>query len=417
MIFPVPHSIRRLLPILSFWVLSPAVVLLAGDSEKESSEAMIGSLAVVELLEFHQRELQQEFLPQWQEGRVDLQYGGFLPDYDPTDRRARYRKNTYDQGRGLWLFSYLYNHFGNRPEHREAADKAWAFISENMLREDDMFYEETDRRGKVIHEVPNIYGDIYIFMGLSEYYKLTGDSKLRDQAVRTAITVFERASSPDYLHAYQNHGRARARDGHPDERGLQRLGTWQHFLGGLTATLRNISDPRLEEIAAYALEKVTRFHYDPVERVAWENLPFGGTPPDEFRYTGNVSTFHIIQAAWMTMDEGLRRNDPQIFKDGLDIGRAYKDLVFERSQNQIGGYTDELLIFLLLAYEHTADPEIAHWFEKTWQLGLENPDWNRIDMLHHPRRLFYAIDILERIIDRKGKPSRFLGLPRVEKQP
>lgn len=408
MIPAINNFVLRLLPMVSVWSILAVSGLFADERENADGEVKIGSLSVSALLEFHQQELEGKFLPNWQEGRVDLTYGGFLPDYDPANRRARYRKNTYDQGRGLWLFSYLYNHFGNHPDHREAADKAWTFIEKNMLREDDMFYEETDRQGKVIHEIPNIYGDIYTFMGLSEYYKLTGDRDIRDQAVRTAVTVFERARSPDYLHAYQNHGRARARDGHPDERGLQRLGTWQHFLGALTATMRNIEDPRLEKIAAYTLEKVTRFHYDPIERVAWENLPFDGTPPDEFRYTGNVSTFHIIQAAWMTMDEGLRRNDPQIFKTGLDIGRAYKELVFERSQNQIGGYTDELLVFLLMAFEHTADPEIANGFEKTWQLGLENPNWNRTDMLHHPRRLFRALGILQRISDRNGQSSGFL---------
>lgn len=398
------RAARCFVPVMVLCLVWPGVALSAA----EDSPIRIGELDVRDLLEFHRRELREAYLPAWSGGRVDREHGGFLPRYDPADRRARYTKVTYDQGRGLWTFSLLYNQFGGDPEHLVVARRAMDFIMTHMKRDDDMFFEETSREGRVIHEFPNIYGDIYIFMGLAEYYAATGDTGARDQAVRTAITVFERANSPDYMHAYHNHGRARARAGHPEERGLQRLGTWQHFLGALTPTLRHIPDPRLEEIAAKAAEKVLRFHYDPVRRVGWENLPHDGTPDPEFLESGRVSNFHTIQAAWMAMDEGVRRGDRLIFAEGLEMGRTYMESVYERSQSGVGGYTDELLLYLLLAWEHTMRPEFAQWYEKTWRLALEDPNWNRACLLHHPRRLLYSIAILERILARGGQASGFL---------
>src|SRR5690606_10358384 len=101
---------------------------------------------------------------------------------------------------------------------------------------------------KVVLEFPNIYGDMYIAMGLAEYYKASGDIEARDQALRTAITVFERADSSEYAHEYGEHG--------SKEKGIQRLGTWQHFLGSISPVLRTIPDQRLDEIADYAAHKV-----------------------------------------------------------------------------------------------------------------------------------------------------------------
>lgn len=382
--------------------------LLSGYKENVSTDG-IGFLEFEVLLDYHRNQLDKYYLPYWSDGRIDFEFGGFIPEFDPNaPRRTRYTKETYTQGRGLWLFAYLYNHYSGESTHLRAASKAKDFLLSYMLRDDGMFFEEASRSGEILHEYPNIYGDIYIFMGLAEYYRATGDTDAREQAIRTALTVFDRAKSPDYLHAYQNHGRAGAREGRSEEYGIQRLGTWQHFLGALTKTLEIIPDERLHDSATFAVDRVLRFHYDPEHRVGWENLPFDGTPPDEFRYTGIVSNFHTIQAAWMAMAEAVRRGDQRMFVEAMEMGRTYVPYVYERSRMGVGGFTDELLLFLAIAYEHTLLDEFADWFAKTWELVAEHSDWNRRDLLHHPRRLLFMIELLERMQERNGRVSGFL---------
>ncbi len=367
----------------------------------------LASLSLEELRDFHHAELRERYLPVWQSERVDWQNGGFMHQYDPGDGfgvhepgEPHTNKSTYYQGRGLWMFSHLYNHFGRDPKHLEAARKGKEFLFRHLLRPDDTFVEETTREGEVIHEKANIYGDIYIAMGLAEYYKASGDEQARDQSLRTALTVFERAASPTYQHDYHEHGSKIP--------GIQRLGTWQHFLNALTTILRIVPDERVEAAATVAAEKILHFHYDPMKRVGWENLPFDGTPAEDERETGRVSNWHAVQSAWMAMDEGLRRGDRLMFVEGLEMGRSFAQSVLARTRTGVGGHTDDLLIYLLMAIEHTQRSEYIELFDQTWQAGVADPKWRRTCLLHHPRRLFLSIEILDRMIAREGRVSGFL---------
>ena len=192
---------------------------------------------------------------------------------------------------------------------------------------------------------------------------------------------------------------------------MQRLGTWVHLMSALVPLLRHRPDHEgLKKASDHTVDMILHKHYDAKRKVGWENLPFDLQPPADQREGGSVSAWHALQGCWLVMDEGLRRGDRAMFREGHAMGQTYLPSLLTRTQsNGIGRYSDDLLLYALVVLEHTADAEAEDAFTKTLNLGFEQRKWDRRDLYHHPRRLFYAHEILKRIVERGGERSDFLA--------
>jgi len=383
----------------------------------------IGSRTIRELRDLHQQEIDTQYIPVWEYRGIDWEYGGFMPYWDKDGNYTTTNKEMYYLGRGIWVFSYLYNNFGKNPKHLEAAEKCIEFINKFGRDEHGYWNSEFTREGKVVLGSYNIYGDMYVALGLGEYFKATGDTKARDVAIETAHGVNERIVSLDYQHLHGHGG------GH--EPGTKRLGTWQHFLNALTPLARYTGDAGVSLIARMCVRNILERHVDPVTGLAFEHLDDQFRP---FKYDDRmnhraVSGWHSIQAAWMCMEEALRIGHRKIFIDALELGRLTLEhcwvdgergglesirnpearVVMSSTTNAPSGATDDAIIFCLLAIEHTHAPWAIKWFDRVFTHGQSRSElWKRTCLLHHPRRLFYAIDILDRMVARKGRVSDFL---------
>ncbi len=390
--------------------VSPTVVTKIGDS------------TLRELRDFHQKELDEEFLGFWDNQGIDWEYGGFYTYHDYDDKQDSPNKEMYYLGRGIWVFSYLYNHFGQNERHLKAAKMGIDFIFKYCRDENGYWISEVTREGKFVQGSFNIYGDMYVALGLGEYYHGTGDENARSVAIETCHGVNERIVSPDYQHL-AGHG-----SGH--EPGTKRLGTWQHFLSVLTPLARYTHDYSVEMIARMCVRNILERHYYPELGIAFEHLddqfqPFLPDPNDNHRI---ISGWHSIQAAWMCMDEALRVNDTKMFMDAMELGRMTLEKCWvdgekgglvglsnpeakpvEPEDYAPSGAIDDALVFTLLAIEHTHAPWAVYWFDKIFTHAYRKPDrWKRQCLLHHPRRLFFCMDILDRMIEHGGRVSNFL---------
>jgi hypothetical protein len=174
-------------------------------------------------------------------------------------------------------------------------------------------------------------------------------------------------------------------------------------------------------------------HWRPELGVMLEHLDdrFQPFKPDPLQNHLAVSGWHSIQAAWMSMDEALRRGHRQMFTEALEMGRItlekcwldgkrFSGLITIRDPSRrpqeprtaegiATGALDDALVFCLLAIEHTPHAWAQKWYEKVFNTGYRNPErWKRRCLLHHPRRLFFTIEALDRIIARGGRVSDFL---------
>ncbi|MHB9028033.1 MAG: AGE family epimerase/isomerase, partial [Candidatus Latescibacterota bacterium] len=216
--------------------VSAAPVWAAGEKQTgedypahPSSETRVTKLAgmtLPELRDFHINEIEKVYLPMWDDRRIDRQYGGVRPYLRADGSYQREGKEMYYLGRAIWTFSWLYNYFGKRKDHLDIVEKTIGFVYQYGRAGKGVWNSEFTREGKVTIGSFNIYGDMYVVLGLGEYFKATGNQEALDTAIETAHSVTERINSPSYMHL--------AGHGAGNEPGTKRLGTWQHFLSALT---------------------------------------------------------------------------------------------------------------------------------------------------------------------------------------
>lgn len=406
--------------------LAAATPVTAAWGAADTQATGLAGKSLQELRDFHKRELFTEYIGLWDKSGIDWQYGGFFPEANVEGNPNKVTdKEMYYQGRGLWVFSYIYNHFERHERHLKAARMAREFLVKNCREGKSYWISKFTRDGKLLEPSTNIYGDIYMVLGLAEYHKAAGHREDLDLAVQSAYGVMERVVSPTYQHL-AGHGSAH-------EPGTKRLGTWQHFLNALTPLAAQTRDEGIEYIARMCVRNIMERHWRPEYGVMLEHLddrfePFKPDPQQNHRL---VSGWHSIQAAWMSMEEALRRGHRRMFAEALQMGRRTMEKCWVDGKEFSGlvgredpekppveprtlagipsGALDDALIFCLMDIEHTGEGWGREWYNKVFATGYKHPGhWRRRCLLHHPRRLFLTIEILDRIVARGGRTSDFL---------
>lgn len=384
----------------------------------------LGGMTLEELRRFHDQWLRERYIPHWERG-VDRQEGGFADLFRPGEEPVFDEKRMYYQARAVWVFASLYNRFTRDDRHLRAAVAGRDFLRRNALTGDDRWISRMNRSGTPLSEPLDHYGDIYMILALAELYKATGEESDLELAKRTARTVMQRLLSPSYQHV-EAHVTAL-------QPGTKRLPSWQHFLSALTPLLRVHREPEIERMALYCVRVLCERHWLADYQVLVELLddhfrPFtfdGSKWGDGGASHGTVSGWHSIQACWMVMDEAFRVGDRPVWGRGVGMGYATLEKMYLEGRGLTSlrnpgarpdphgsfawGALDDLLVFCLMVLEHNHDPRAVRYYDSCFELYNSRPELYRIyDLLHHPRRLFYSIEILDRMIARNGAVSGFL---------
>ena len=80
-------------------------------------------MSLRELRQTLYNELFQVLLPFWDQHGIDHKYGGIMCSLDYDGTLLNTEKNLWFLGRAIWVYSFLYNHFGNNPQYLEVARK------------------------------------------------------------------------------------------------------------------------------------------------------------------------------------------------------------------------------------------------------------------------------------------------------
>lgn len=379
----------------------------------------IGSHTLEQLRTHFAREF-GETVGYWEQRGIDREFGGFLFAHSPRF------KQLYDQGRILWLYSYFYNHFGKKPAHLEAARQGKEALVRHALLADGHWATRLSRDWTLETGFFDIYADIYMILGLGEYYRASGDANALELARKTAYKVNQTVLAPDYQG--QGHGPFY-------EPGIKRLGTWLHFLSALTPLLRYSKDEGIERIARFCVRAMIEKHWQRDGGFLYEYLdhefkPYSYNHLSEYGADLHCATaYHSIQAAWMTMDEALRAGSRAMFRDGLEMGfdtlalhweegaqcgfNMYSDPVAWRPVGNHPRITEilaEAMVFLLTAVEHTQSPVALRWWDTIFACAQPpRHSWDRANTLHQPRAIMFCLQALNRMISRQGRASGFFS--------
>jgi mannose/cellobiose epimerase-like protein (N-acyl-D-glucosamine 2-epimerase family) len=411
------------------FLATSAAAAVAGCAPQEPLEPLsLAGRSLEDLKELYRYDL-FHFLPFLDEFVIDHERGGFMCNTDRMGTHISTDKTTWYEGRGIWVYSFLYRTLAREERYLEVARKSVELILPHRP-EKGLWPASYTREGVPKKDrAGDLYGGLFVANGLAEYARAGGDGKFRSTAKEILQAHVEMYDSPDYEYAV-TYG-----PDLPQVEAPRVLGHWMVLLRLATQFLEAGPDPYVEALADRCLEAILERHYNPdfdlINEVVNHDLSRAGGGWEQFSYTG-----HAIETLWMVMFEGRRRGDTlladraaKMFKRHVEV--AWDDVYggFFRALDHIGDYRwktdkvlwlqEEVLIGTLFLIEQNDDAWAKQWFSKTYEYvrkkfpldQIGNPLWvlsgdrkvtyendsTRVGNFHHPRHLMLNLLALDRM--------------------
>jgi len=282
-------------------------VLAACSGQKQETERIVerddrqlAGMTLSALRNRYHDDLFGSVLPFWDTFGLDREFGGILCflDYDGTCVNSD--KFLWFQGRAIWVYSHLYNRFGQDSRYLEAAEMIKDFVFGHARQADGWWAELLSREGKILRPFSgDVYGMYFVAEGLQEYARATKDEQPLETALDLVKRLYALIQDPHFQHP-----------GTPAP-GVRPQGLWMVNLRIATQVLSQYDDPEISAIADQCLEAIVERHYNPEIGLNNELLNF-----DLSRVEGEErkSLFgHSIENLWMVMDEAIRRDDEALW--------------------------------------------------------------------------------------------------------
>lgn len=274
---------------------------MTAPTATRAASVRLAGMILPELRKRYHGELFDVLLPFWDKYGVDHEAGGVMHGLDYDGTPAHTDKLLWFQGRAIWVYSFLYSHFGKNPRHLAIAAQTREFVLKYAPQPDGWWAELMARDGKVLRRFEgDIYGMYFVAEGLQEYAWAAGHEESYGMALALMKKLHRHIEDPKVTIP-----------GTPGP-GVRPQGIWMVNLNIATQILRRWKDPEIEGIAQQAVDAVINKHYNPEIGLNNEHLNF-----DFSRSAGEESKSvlgHSIETLWMVMDEALRKNDQKTWE-------------------------------------------------------------------------------------------------------
>lgn len=401
--------------------------------------AKIGDWTLQELRDKLHAELFDQFIPNMDRYAIDHEFGGVMCSLDVrTGELTNMEKTAWFVGRGLWVYSFLYNNLHQDDRYLEIAEKSKDILLKLQPQDNSFWPQRFSREGEPLTGPGDIYGSLFVAEGLAEYAKATGEQQYRTQAKQIIFSCVDRYDQPDYQFHMSYLRNA------PEIQGPRVLGHWMIFLSLSTQMLKHESDDDLEQLAARSVSAIMEHHLNPAYGLTNEVINHDFSLPDN-AYNQFSVIGHGLETLAFVMFEAARKKDTTLFnraqlafKKHVDVA---KDAVYGgyfHSIQHIDDYVwdvrkslwnqQEVLNGSLFLIEHAGDEWALRTFAETyqymyekyyqpgnkfWNSGgdrkMENPNTGLLEHYHHARQLMLALLSVDRMIERKGKiPNLFV---------
>ena len=411
-------------------------------SGKKNSKQIIelAGMSLKELREKYRRDLFDDFLPFMDKYVIDHELGGFMCNADYTGKRVNDDKLSWFEGRGSWVYAFLYNNLAREQKYLNTARKSLEFVLKSKPRdEDELWPKILARDGKPLSPPDGeIYGDLFIAEGLAEFSKATGDKSYWDEAKKLVLKCVKIYDREDYRPTIGQ--TYLGKDARPFP-GARIQGAWMVLIRVATQMLEMRADAELEKIAARSVDAILNHHFNPAFRLNNELLNHDLSRPTN-EYAQLVYTGHGIETLWMVLFEAARLKDKELFETFTERFRRHVEVawddvyggVFRNLMNvdqnlwtldKVLWAQEEILIGSLFIFEKTGMDWAREMFSQAYEyvrktFPLEkhgSPLWmyagnrkvefeefktrpKRVENYHHPRHLMLNLLSLERMIMR-----------------
>jgi N-acylglucosamine 2-epimerase len=393
-------------------------------------------------------DLFDDFLPFMDKFVIDHELGGFMCNTNRDGTNLSTKKNSWYIGRGIWVYSFLYNELDPKPKYLEVAKKATEFILRDPPQGEDLWPAEYNKQGNAVEAkgqyiggkyVPvgkQVYGDLFIANGLAEYARACGEERYWDMAKQLVLKCVKLYDRPDYdptapiVYLAGDEGSQMP--------GVRLLGVWMLLVRVGSRMLAHREDAQIDAVVRRSIGAIFDHHYNPEYDLLNEVLNHDMSRPDN-EYHDLVYTGHGIETLWMVLYEAHRRGDQALFDKSARLMKRTMEVAWD---DVYGGFfrgckdinkddwildkalwvQEEALIGTLFVLEKTGAPWAREWFSKIfayvqktfplkkhgyalWDLwpdrkGTFVEDYERVGNFHHPRHLMLNLLSIERMIAR-----------------
>ncbi|MFC1574311.1 AGE family epimerase/isomerase [Candidatus Latescibacterota bacterium] len=401
-------------------------------SQNRQPSDTIGKLAgytLEELRELYRKDLFEEFLPFVDAYVIDHEYGGFICSVDREGVRLKTDKSTWNQGRGIWMLSFLYNNIDPNPKWLEASRKSVDFILKTKPSDDTLWHKQFNRDGTPIGEPDTVvYSDLFVANGLQEFSQAGGEEywDMAKEIMLKCIDIYD--NRPNYGSQYTP--------------GVSRPRSFSHWfqIGRMAMQmLEKRADPEVQAVVDRCIDAVMNAHYNPEFRLMTEYVNHDLSHIDS-DYGQNITT-HAQEVLWLVMQEAVRKGDRQLFDTAVERFKRHVEVLWDDvygglmtlrhvddnrwNTNKPLWLQVEVLFGTMTLIELTGDQWAKEWFTKMytwfrdkyylkkhglplWMIGGDrkltfNPKATRVGIFQQPRHLMLNILALDRIIANGGK--------------
>ena len=395
-----------------------------------------------QLRDQYRNDLFTDFLPFMDKYVIDHELGGFRCNTDHTGTRVNDNKSSWFEGRGTWVYSFLYNNLARDEKYLKVAQRSLEFTLKAGPSGDGLWPKELTREGKPLTSADGeVYGDLFIAEGLAEYSKATRQSHYWDMAREILFKCLDLYDRPDYRPTI---GQTYLGAGAKPFPGARIQGVWMVLIRLITQMLEMRADAELAKVADRCVDAITKFHYNSEFGLINELLNHDLTRPAD-EYAQLVYTGHSIENLWMLIAEAARRKDKKLldtlslwFKRHVEVATDHVyGGVFRNLQNveknvwlvdKVLWLQEEVLIGSLFIFEHTGALWAKEMFDRMYAYVQEkyplksygSPLWmfasdrkvsyeaflklpKRVENFHHPRHLMLNLLSIERMIKRNDR--------------
>ena len=383
-----------------------------------------------------------DFLPFMEKFVIDEQFGGFMCNADLQGKLVNQNKLSWYEGRGIWVYSFLYNNLAREQKYADVARRSIEFIMRIRPSGEELWPKELTREGKALTSADGeIYGDLFIAEGLAEYSKAIGQRAHWNTARELVLKCVRLYDRDDYRPTI---GQTYLGPNATPFPGARIQGVWMVLIRVITQMLQMHADAELERLANRAVDAITNHHYNPEFNLINELLNHDLSRPQN-EYAQLVYTGHCIENLWMVMLEAQRLRNDKLFKTFAGWFRHHVEVAwddvyggaFRNLQNvekdtwtldKVLWLQEEVLIGCLMIIEHSGDPWAIEMFDRMYKYVREkyplkahgSPLWmygsdrrvtfeafsrmpKRVENYHHPRHLMLNLLSLERMIKRSAR--------------
>jgi N-acylglucosamine 2-epimerase len=349
----------------------------------------LNGLSLENLREDHRRRLFDQYLPFWEKGSYDRDRGGFMCELNEDGSLCSDEKFIWFQGRAVWVYAYLYRHFGRDPHWLDIAARTRQFMVKHMYAGQGKWYEKVHADGTLIDGIGgNVYGWFFAAAGLVQLYLAAGDHQDLELARQSIEAAGKSYDDP----AYADQHTTRYASVKIPQQGLRTQGHSMVLVWLLTELLSAHEDQELE--------KLQRTHVDYLVHRFW-NADYGISNEylrhDYSRIPGAESHMyagHSLESLWILLHEALRLRNHALFDTAKTRIRRLVEMcwdyvfegwssenyfVFDTSRQRLG--TDyevktmwahcEILIACLSVLEYTGESWARDWFDRACAYTLK----------------------------------------------